>query len=256
MSDFKNPFDPDNFSIGVGWDGKTVTVTNSAFTTDMFEFGDGNPVIDERTGEQAYSNVWAVSGISEDSEYERTEKYSIGKSLVPTNNGNSFEHKAGKPNATFNARSKAASFAKHLKESGFDLGKLVAEDGTPNAAGLIGAMLIFKAYPVLKEDGSVKVNKGGYEQYDFFPVKFVGFSKSAPQPKGEDTAVRNRAYDLITQLLEDAEGHKLTRVQVIQGVNKALKGDPDLNAVVGLAVAEDFNSAAPWKVEGTTISLS
>ena len=59
----------------------------------------------------------------------------------------------------------------------------------------------------------------------------------------------------MTELLGVAEGNKLTRIQLIQGVTKALAGDEDQGAIVGLVVSDKFNSAAPWKVSGTTISL-
>ena len=255
MSDFKNPFDPDNFSLGVGWDGKTVTVTASQFQVDKFEYGDGTPVVD-KTGQQAYANVWAISGVTEDSDSERTEKYSIGKTLVPTSGGDSFEHVNGKPGATFNTRAKAAKLAAALKASGFPLEKLVDGDGRPSASGLLGAMFVFKGERLLNPDGSVKTDKNGYEKIEYYPVEFLGFNKNAPASKDVDNEVRNRAYDLVTNLLGEAEGKKLTRIQLIQAVTKALAGDADKNTILGLVVSDEFNSAAPWKVEGTTISLS
>jgi len=256
MTDFKNPFDPDNFSLGVGWDGKTVTITSSRFKTDMFTYGDGTPYLDDN-GEQGYANVWEIKGISEDSENERTESYSIGKSLIPTSDGDSFEHKAGKPNATFHVKAKAAKFAAALKTSGFDLSKLVDDEGKPSAKGLVGAIFVFKALqPIDPKTNEPAVDKGGYAKIEQYPAKFIGWSKTSPAAQVANDGVQDKAYDVITELLTEAEGNTLTRVQLIQALNKKLAGDDDMNAIVQLAVKEDFNSAAPWKLEGNTISLS
>jgi len=255
MTEDFNPFDPDNFSTGLGWDGKTVTVTQSRFEVDLFTNSDGSPWTDDN-GEQGYSNVWAISGISEDSDFERTVKYSIGKTLVPTSDGDSFESKSGKPNQTFNAKAKAAKLVRAFKESEFDLSRLMSE-GKPSAKGLNGAMFLYKStQPIDPKTKEPAVDKGGYAKVDEFPVKFLGWSKASPQSAKVDDAISIRAENLISELLTAAEGNKLTRIQVIQGLNKALAGDPDMNTIVSLAVKADFNSAAPWKVEGTTISLS
>lgn len=253
MTDF-NPFDPENFTIGVGWDGKLVTITASKFEVDYFKFGDGTPWLDDK-GEPGYANVWALSGITEDSDRERTEKYSIGKTLIPSSDGESFEHRDNKPNATFNARSHAAKLVGHLKDAGFDLSKLV-KDGRPTASGLVGAMFTFKAFPVMK-DGVHVEDKGGFKKYDFYPVKFEGFnaSVSSTNAASVESETKDRAYDIITGLLGEAEGNTLTRVQLIQALNKKLDGDPEMSAIMTLAVKDDFNDKAPWKVEGTTISL-
>lgn len=253
MTEKFNPFDPDNFSLGVGWDGKTVTVTDSKFVVSYFGL-DENPWIDPNTGERGYSNDWAISGVYDDAP-ERTEKYSIGKSLVPSADGNSFESANGKPGASFHPSCKAAKLAKALKEIGFPLDRLVDDEGRPNAAGLVGAKFTMKGNHVFKANGEPKM-AGKYQAVEFWPVSFEGFgANAAPQKSEVDDAVRNRAYDLVTQLLEEADGNKLTRIQLIQGVSKALTGDPELNAIQRLVVSDAFNSTAPWKLEGTSISL-
>lgn len=253
MTEKFNPFDPDNFALGIGWDGKVVTITDSKFVVTQFGL-DENPWIDPNTGERGFSNDWAISGVYEEAA-ERTEKYSIGKSLVPTADGNSFENANGKPGAAFHPSCKAAKLAKALKEVGFDLSRLVDEEGLPNASGLIGAQFLMKGKHIFKADGSPKMS-GKFQAVEFWPVEFVGFAANVQQKSDVDDAVRNRAYDLVTQLLEDAENKTLTRVGLIRAVGDALKGDPDLNTIQRLVVSNDFNSAAPWKVEGTTISLS
>ena len=254
MGDFKNPFDPDNFTTGFGWDGKTVTVTGSRFAVDKFAYGDGSPYIDPNTGEQGFSNVWEITGITEDSEAERSEKYSIGKAPIPTDDGESFARADGKP-AIFNSRALAAKFSAKLKDAGFDLQKLVDGENGVKASNLVGAMIVFKSEPQLDKDGNPKQDKNGYDKVNYFPAEFLGFAEGAVGAKTGDADLSNRAYDLVTELLAAAEGTKLTRIQLIQGVTKALAGDEDQGAIVGLVVSDKFNSAAPWQGSGTTISL-
>ena len=254
MGDFKNPFDPDNFSTGFGWDGKTVTVTGSRFTVDKFVYGSGDPYIDPNTGEQGFSNVWEITGITEDSEAERSEKYSIGKALIPSDDGESFARLDGKP-ATFNSRALAAKFSAKLKDAGFDLSVLVDGENGVKASNLVGAMIVFKSEPQLDKDGNPKQDKNGYDKVNYFPAEFLGYAEGAVGKKTNNVDVENRAYDLVVNLLTESEGNKLTRIQLIQGVTKALSGDPDQGTIVGLVVSDKFNSATPWKVNGTTISL-
>ena len=46
MSQFKNPFDPANFTSGGGlWDGKVVTITGSKAVLSPMKNGDGSPVL-------------------------------------------------------------------------------------------------------------------------------------------------------------------------------------------------------------------
>jgi hypothetical protein len=252
MGDFKNPFDSENFTSGFGWDGKTVTVTGSRFVKDMFAYGSGDPVLDDN-GEQAFANVWEVKGITEDSEAERAEKYSIGRRLEPSDDGESFARRDDKP-ATFNNKSKAAAFSAHLKESGFDVSRLVV-DGQIKASALVGAQILFKGHPQRDKDGNPKQDKNGFDKVDFFPAKFVGFVEGAGATNEADTEFENRIYDLVTTFLTEAEGNTLTRIALIQAVGAALKGDPDLGKATKLVVSDKFNAAAPWKVDGTTISL-
>lgn len=253
---FKNPFEPENFGTGFGWDGKLVTVTGSRFVVDLFTYGDGSPVPDRKDPDkQASAHVWEIKGITEDSEAERTEKYSIGKGLIPSEDGEGFEHFSGKPGATFNIRSQAAKFTAALKESGFDVSKLADESGI-KASNLVGAQITFKGVPQLDSKGNIKQDKGGYDKVDYMPADFLGFAEgAAAAPATNDNALSNRAYDLVTDLLAQAEGNTLTRIQLIQAVSKQLQGDADAGKVTALVVSDKFNSAAPWKVDGTTISL-
>lgn len=250
-----NPFEPDNFSSGFGWDGKTVTITGSQFITDYFGT-DENPWIDPKTEERGFSNVWAFTGIHEDSDRERTEKWSIGKTNIPTADGEGFERRDGKP-ASFHPSSQAARLSAALKDAGFDTSKLVV-DGVIKASALVGARFVFKGYTKKDKDGKPKEDKNGFVQYEYFPVEFVGFQEGLNKTETAEASqeLENRAYDLVTQLLEAAEGKTFTRVQLIQAVSKALAGDKDLSTIMSLVTGDKFNSAAPWKVEGTTISLA
>jgi hypothetical protein len=237
---------------GLGWDGKTVTVTGSRFVKDTFRYKSGDPVIGD-DGEALYNNVWEIKGVTEDSENERTEKYSIGKANVPAEDGESFGREDGKP-AFFHPNSKAAVFSAALKDAGFDTSKLVVPDVGIKASNLVGAMITFKATPQLDKDGKPKEDKNGFAKVDQLPAEFVGYKEGVSAPGGTDE-ITSEAQDLVVTLLTEAEGNTLTRVQLIKAIGEKLADDPNKGRITSLAVSAKFNEDSPWKVDGTTISL-
>lgn len=257
MSDekFLNPFDPANFLSGGGlWDGKTVTITGSKFGLYYLVNGQGEAVKDRDTGEQIVKRVWEVTGIADDDEKERVERYSIG-SLQPSADGEYFT----KPDGSYGQLHRncdAAKFAAGLIGGGFDVNLLFdAETGRAKASALIGARVEFKAEDQLDKDGKPKKNKKGYTMQNFYPVKFIGFKEGVGAPaSGPDDETLEFAQETVLELLTEAGG-SMSRAELVRAVTKKLAGDERGPTVVKLLVKPEFHAAAPWSLDGTTLTV-
>jgi len=254
MGEFQNPFDPSNFIEGGGlWDDKIVTITGSKFGLYHMKRGDGSAVVDNKTGEPVVKRVWEITGIADDDERERQERYSIG-SLQPTADGESFTKPDGSF-GTFHKNADAAKFASGLFNGGFDVNLLFdAETGKAKASALVGARIRFKAEAQLDKDGNPKKNKKGYEMQNFYPSEFIGFKDgvaAAAGPSDEDVTL---AQDTVVAVLT-ALGGSASRGDVIREVTKKLAGTENGPKVIQLLVKPEFNAAAPWTLDGTTLSI-
>jgi len=264
-----NPFDPEQFAHGGGlWDGKTVTITSAVAKVEALTYGDGKPVIDDRTKAQSLQTGLFIKGIADGGDdKERSETYGVGDKLVPTPDGEGFVAKDGGP-VKFHANSGIAKFAAALKGSGFDLGSLVV-DGKQKLGRLVGARFVFKGEPKMGKDGKPLKDKKGYDKSAFYPVKFVGYAAAtgsvatagvsaahlgAPAGNGAATAsaLGTKATGAVLAAL--AKG-PLTRADLVRTLAQQMAGDPDSNAVIGLVVRDDFHKGQAWKYDGVTASL-
>jgi len=242
MTNFVNPFDPQNFAEGGGlWDQKIVTVTESKFGIHRFN---------KSNGEEVVQNVWFVTGIADDEESERQQRYSIG-GLHASSDGESFAKADGTP-GTLHKNSAGAKFAAGLAEGGFDTGTLIV-DNAIKASKLNGARIEFKAVQRKDKDGNLKVNKKGYPENDFYPAQFHGYADGTT-PKAVDETVKKQAEAIVTELLNAAENNTLTQADIVRGVSKKLNGDPNSAAIVSLVVSESFKNDGPWSREGNNLT--
>lgn len=260
-----NPFDPETFSHGGGlWDGKTVTITSAVAKTEALTYGDGKPVIDEKTKQQSIQIGLGIAGIADGGDdKERRETYSTGDRLVPTADGEGFVAKDGGP-AKFHANSNMGKFAAALKASGFPIETLVV-DGKQKLSRLVGARFVFKGEAKVGQDGKPIKDKKGYTKNIFLPVKFVGYAAGAASgsvtgaPAGNGAATGSSAGALqekakATVLGALANG-PLTRADLVRTLAQKLAGDPDSNAIISLVVNDAFHKGQPWKYDGTQASL-
>jgi len=252
MSDFKNPFDPDNHSAGGGvWDGKTVTITSAKFVLDPIMYGDGSPYLDKETGEPAFVHCLKVTGIAEGEERERKESWSIGY-MVPTGDGEGFESPDGKP-GKMSLRCECSKFFAALKKSGFKMAN-IAKDDAPYITGLVGAQFEMEGIQKVKDNGELKFSKNGYPDIKFYPVSFVGYDANG-RPGAVDDAIKDRAAEIVMTLLAESSNGKLTRVDLIKSLTSHLGNDPDKNTILALAMKPDFHEGQQWFVDGSTLSV-
>lgn len=267
-----NPFEPDAFAHGGGlWDGKTVTITRAVAKTEALTYGDGKPVIDDKTKVQSIQTGLEITGIADGGDdKERRETYGVGEKLVPTPDGTGFVSKDGTP-AKFHANSGIAKLSAALKASGFDLGMLIEKqaDGSfkQRLDRLTGARFVFKGEAKLGRDGKPLKDKKGYDKQAFYPVKFVGFvagagagvaatpgNGAAHTPTGNG-ALAAKAAGVVTAALAAAPEGKLTRAELMRTIAQTLAGDGDSNGIIGLIVRDDFHKGQPWHYDGVTASL-
>lgn len=261
-----NPFDPANHSQGGGlWDGKTVTITSSMAKTEALKYGDGSPVLDAKTKEAVIQTALYITGIADGGDdKERHEEYSAGDQLQAAPDGQGFVRKDGAP-VRFHANSNLGKLMAALKASGFDIGTLI--DVVPGAppkqqlGRLTGARFTFKAEPKVGKDGKPVKDKKGYDKHIHLPVKYVGHATGTVArgnggviPAAGD-ALTTKAEGAVLAALAKAEGSKLTRAQLVQGLVMSLKGDIDSNAVIGLVIKDDFHKDRAWKFDGQVASL-
>ena len=100
-----------------------------------------------------------------------------------------------------------------------------------------------------------RVRKKTGKQFDdfvFYPAKFLGYTASA-QAQQAAPGVKDEAVAVVTTLLADGP---LTRAQLISKLSAKLVGNPNSNAIIGLAIRDDFHTGAPWtRDQSGTISL-
>lgn len=252
-----NPFE--DFAVGGGlWDGKVVTVTEAKFAIDRLTYKDGKPVMDERTGQPSVRNVLSIQGIAEGEEKERRETYSIG-GCVPTADGEGFLKADGTPGKLYES-CEAARFFKELKAAGYDMASLYDKAaGRSRISALKGAQIAFVAVPKLDKDGKPKRSKDGkYAENHFFPSRYVGRSTAAAASGnggvGGDDAIKTKAIGVVMGIVAESGG-SIDRPTLIRKVGSSMAGDKDVMRVVSLVAREDFHKAAPWKWDGTHITL-
>lgn len=244
-----NPLEPANYATGGGlWDGKTVTITSAKTVIDRITYGDGTPWLDDQ-GNPGTNNALQITGIADDEETERRQTYSMG-GLVPTNDGEGFVRPDGTP-GQLHKNSGLAKFNTAIKNGGFDLGQLWdAESQRTRYSNLVGARFTFKAELRLDKSGKVKKNKKGYDQNDFYPVKFVGFrAGAAATPKGNGAELKSKATAAVIAALTSAPNNTLTRAELVRAL--ASQGAD----VVSLVVQPSFHEGQSWRFSGTTLSL-
>jgi hypothetical protein len=252
MTENFNPFDAENLITGGGlWDGKVVTILSAKTCLDPMARRDGTPVLNEQTGQQAVRHVLQITGIADDEEKERVEKYSAG-GLMPTADGEGFQKPDGTPGGKFHANSEMGKFTAGIQSGGFDT-KLLFKDGKTRVSGLIGARFLMKGEPLKNKEGKVKINDKGFEQMKFYPVEFKGFSgKAAAATPGADYAPK--AAETVLAILSESNG-KVSRADLIRKISQKLAGDPDVNKVLALISKDDFHKDQPWTRDGTGYSL-
>jgi hypothetical protein len=253
-----NPYDSDTFQHGGGlWDGKVVTITSAIAKTEALTYGDGKPVIDDKTKQQSIQTGLVISGIADgEDDKERRETYSVGDKLVPTPDGEGFVARDGGP-PKFHANSNMAKFASALKASGFDISKLVAVDGRQKLSRLVGARFVFTAQPKIGRDGKPLRDKKGYDKNIYLPVKFVGYAgEGATAPAGNGAAGGSGLREKATaKVLAALANGPLTRADLVRTLAQQLQGDADANAIIGLVVNDNFHKGQAWKYDGTQASL-
>jgi hypothetical protein len=192
---------------------------------------------------------WSIRYQQDGREKESFEDYGIGKVLEPSADGETLVAPNGK-DAALNKNSGAVKFRNALKASGFDLSLLKEK-----VSALVGARFVFQGEPRLDKDGKQKKREyqgKTYDEFEFYPVKFLGYTAAA-QAKNAAPGVKDEAVAVVTTLLQDGP---LTRAQLISKLSAKLVGNPNSNAIIGLAIRDDFHTGAPWKRDQTgTISL-
>lgn len=262
-----NPFDPRNFVSGGGlWEGKVVTILGARAILDPMKYGDGSPVLDQKTNEPIISRVLEIIGIADGDENERRETYSSG-SLGPTSDGFGFLKPDGTPG--FLGKSSAAGrFIEAAVAGGFDVGVLWdGSIGRQKLNALVGARFLMKGEAKKDAKGNEKVNKKGYTEKAFYPVKFEGFKAGVSASTGGNGAAASggngavseelhaKAVDAVVAVLSGASDGKLSRMDLVRGLGKHLAGDADSAKVIALVAKESFHNGAPWKRDGTSFSL-
>jgi len=242
---FVNPLDPQNFSAGGGlWDGQTVTVTESKFGINRFNKND-------EANTEVVQNVWYITGIADNEEVERQQRYSIG-SLRATDDGESFTKPDGSP-GTLHKSSAGAKFVTGLVEGGFDISTLVADEKVV-ASKLNGARIEFAAVQRNDINGKPKINDKGYPVNDFYPIKFHGYADGATSPKAVDETVKKAAETLVLELLNAAENKTMTQAEIVRGVSSKMNGDPNSAAIIGLVISDEFKANGPWSRDGNSLT--
>ena len=254
-----NPFLRENFAVGGGlWDGKVVTITKALTELIPMAYGDGSPVINDRSGKQSIQHVLSIVGIAEDGEGERKESYSAGQ-LLPTADGEGFlDPKTGTP-GYWTGNSNMAKFSDALVASGYDAALLynVAEKKI-KVSVLVGCKFRFTAVPRLDKNGKQKINKKGYDENDFYPVEYLGKAAgvgtaSAATPTG--AALVEKATDIVVTILAGAGG-KVSRADLVKKVSQGMVGDSDAGKVIALIAKDDFHKDKPWTRDGTGYTLA
>jgi len=264
MSDEKkvvNPFDESNFLTGGGiWDGKTVTITGAKTVDELISDGQGNPVMDFKDpSKQSHFRGLVLTGIADDAENERREQYSAG-SLIPTDDGEGFRLPPGpdgrvsdKP-VRFHESSGMAEFSRRLGASGFDVSKLLV-DGKLKVSALTGARFVMRGQPKKDKEGKQKVSKKGYDEFRFFPEKFVGYREGLVAPAPVSNVLRDKAISTVVTVLGE-NGGTLGRAEMVRKISAALAKDADANKVIALISRDEFHKDVPWTRDGTSYRLS
>lgn len=271
-----NPFDPVHHKEGGGlWDGKTVTITSAVAKTEALRNGDGTPWLDPKTKEPVIQTALYLTGIPDGSDdKERHEEYTAGDRNVATPDGEGFVDKATGASPTFSKSSNLSKFLAAIKASGFDIGTLIERgpDGkiVQRLRRLTGARFVFKGEAKIGRDGKPLKDKKGYTKNIHLPVKFVGYAAGAPSaaaPSGGNghaapasgDALTTKAIGAVTAVLAKTPGVKVTRADLIRGLAESLKGDPQANDIIGLAVKDDWHNAnkakGGWQYDGTHANL-
>lgn len=254
MGEFKNPFAEENFVSGGGlWDGKVITIIEAKTEIDALKYGDGSPVLND--GQPAVRNVLSIVAIADGDERERRETYSAG-SVIPTADGEGFTKADGSP-AVFHSSTQIARFIKGAV--GFDWGKLWdPATGRQYFRKLVGARFEMKGVEKKDKNGKVKThdyNGKKYTDYEYYPVRFVGYKAGAPATTKPASDVLAKGRQVVLDLLAASDGGKLTQVEVVRGIGAKMNGDPDRVAIVSLVTKPEFHDGAPWKRDGSTLTL-
>jgi hypothetical protein len=252
-----NPYAVDEFATGgQGWDDQVVQVTKVEFKVSLMTQGkrgsaEEKPWIDPDTGKQGFNNVLAITGIPVEGDKEWTNEYGTG-AFVPAEGGEQCVHPQD-PSKRLHVKCKAAIFLKGLSEAGFDTATLY-----PKISALVGQRILFKGVPILNKDGSIKKNKAGFEQFDYYPIGIEegGAAAVSTQPTAAaGNGLAELADETILNVLGETEGGKLTRAELVRAVSKALAGQAEANKIVALIVRQDYHTDKPWTYTGTEISL-
>jgi hypothetical protein len=194
--------------------------------------------------------AWEIRYSQDGRDKESKEEYGIGKVLEPSADGETLIAPPGK-DAKLNKNAGAVKVRNALKASGFDLALL-----KDKVSALEGARFIFNGEPKLDKDGKPKTHKyegKDYQDFVFYPAKFLGFTAAAQAGKAAAGPVKDEAVATVVELL--AAG-PLTRAQLISKLSAKTVGNPNAVAIIGMAVRDDFHTGAPWKRDASgTISL-
>lgn len=233
---------------------RTGVVTGSKFITKLLVNKAGQPVIDVKTGQQSYINVWEVRYIQEGRDKEQFEEYSFGKTLQPSADGESLVNPTGGP-VKLNKDSGMARARNGLKAAGYPIETL-----HPKISSFVGAKIVFQGEPKKDAEGKAKThtyNGKIYTDFAFYPAKFLGRVGVAPSAGNGSAAGNGLASKTEAAILTvlGANGGKIDRAGLVTALAKQLAGDADANQAIALAVRADFHTGRPWSFDGSTLSL-
>lgn len=247
-----NPFLEENFNeIGGIWSNKVITFVKASAKSGYLGSPD-NPFLDA-DGQKVVQNFISVVGSAEELAFEREERYSVGPTLYPTDDGEGFLDVKTKAPKGFSPNSHAAEFARSLNASGFDVKLLWDEkEQRTKLSKLAGAQFTMRAVQKKDKAGNPKNNKKGFPDYIFYPDKYVGTKVGFANPQPATNELRDKAIAILTNALT-AAGGTLTRIAAIKAIQAT--GDPDTNKIIALIGTQDFHKGQAWKVDSNGYSL-
>lgn len=232
---------------------RTGVITGSKFITKLLATKAGQPVIDAKTGQQSFMNVWEVRYIQEGRDKEQFEEYSFGKTLQPSADGESLVNPTGGP-IKLNRDSGMARARNGLKAGGYPIETL-----HPKISSFVGAKITFTGEAKKDAEGKQKThtyNGKTYTDYAFYPSKFLGRVGGVTVKAGNGAAngLADKTQAAVLAIL-GTNGGKIDRAGLVTALAKQLAGDAEVNQAIALAVRADFHQGRPWSFDGTSLSL-
>lgn len=227
-------------------------ITGSKFVTKLLATKAGQAVIDAKTGQQSFINVWEVRYIQEGRDKEQAEEYSFGKTLVPSADGETLVNPTGGP-VKLNKDSGMAKARNGLKAAGYPIETL-----HPKISAFIGSKIVFMGEPKKDLEGKAKTHTyqgKTYTDYVFYPAKFLGRVGGvvAGASSGNGATLATKTEAAILAVLAGSGG-KIDRAGLVTALAKQLSGDAEANQVIALTVRSDFHTGRPWAFDGGTLS--